>query len=37
MRKNPITKKPFVKRKTDSNKRLDTVKTMVYYQRISHT
>ena len=37
MRKNPITKKPFVKRKTDSNKRFDTVKTMVYYQRISHT
>ena len=37
MRKNLITKKPFIKRKHNSNKHFDTVKTMVYCQRISHT
>ena len=30
MRKSQITKKPFVKRKDDSNKHFHTIKTMVY-------
>ena len=36
MRKNPITKKPFFKRKNNSNKYFDTIQTMVYGKRISY-
>ena len=37
MRKNPITKKPLIKRKNSRNKYFETIQTMVYGKRISYT